>query len=427
MFKRLIIMAIILLKILPMQQKADGVYAQTGEEWGWSWGDLENGYEGPSSFDWTEIDTFLDTWMDLQQQEQFDWIAQMNQNLYDQISEMNDFWQDAYSSGDMSNEDYDAWGDWWDWINNNYDPFSNNSPSCANQVSFLEDPLKKYGFDNKTDATITWKSIKAGETDKVKVNITPISQYNTVYFNLPVLPSVISLNVFGNPLIQAPSANFDITVSAMPGVNKIYTEIDANCESVSGSNIDKLKIATYTEVTKTVAVRLVNSKSDPTISYAGYNSTDVTDSDIIDYLNNKTYNQGIVHWTVTRLPAMDVDFDLNHDFKIDDLSTASLSVEQNAIITSAKDDNYDENIFLVDNPAFLTGLGFTQLGQRYCFVYAKRNGILNPNTVNTIAHELGHGAYSFLHEPTDPSSIMYNSNTPTRLKFRKHHWDAMHP
>jgi hypothetical protein len=125
MFKRLIIIAILLLKLLPMQQKADGVFAQTGEEDNWF--DSCTPCDNYEPFDWSEIDNFISDWEDLQWQEQMDWLNEMNTYNYDQLNEMNNFWDNEYNSGYSNGADYDAWVAWWEWLNDNYDP--TNPPS----------------------------------------------------------------------------------------------------------------------------------------------------------------------------------------------------------------------------------------------------------------------------------------------------------
>ncbi len=115
-------------------------------------------------------------------------------------------------------------------------------------------------------------------------------------------------------------------------------------------------------------------------------------STLKDFLNDKVYNQAVVKWNqVDRLTAMDVNFDLNRDGYID-VSTWK-TAEMDVVINECKDDNYDYNIFFVDNPS--TGsLGFADFGQRYAFVFADES----PQPLCTSAHELGHAAFSLYHE-----------------------------
>jgi len=328
-----------------------------------------------------------------------------------------DPWNDPYFQNYGFNQD--EWdilnnlGSFYDFYLNNSGGGTNNPPPCATSVTYTEDPTQKYGFDDYgTNAAVPWKSVEQNQSDKLKVTIAPATSYNTVFFN-----SADASKVTVSPA-TAPSAAFDLTATSASGLNKVDTEIQANCASTTGPNISKFKVATYTLVTKTVAVRLVNSKGDGA-GYAGYTSTDVSDADIIDFLNNKCYNQGVVKWTVTRLPALTIDFDIDKDGKVD--VNSWMSAEMVKIRDAAKNDSYDANIFLVNKPSD-GSTGFMSFNQRYGFVHADNS--VRP--VSTIAHELGHGGFGLTHRPSDAANIMYDFNSATKEKLRKDQWDLMH-
>lgn len=289
---------------------------------------------------------------------------------------------------------------------------TNNPPPCPTSVTYTEDPTQKYGFDNFTNAAVPWKSVEQNQSDKLKVTITPAASFSTVFFN-----SADATKVTVTPA-NAPSAAFDLTATSATGLNKVDTEIQANCGSATGVNVSKFNVASYTLVTKTVAVRLVHSRGDGA-GYAGYTSTDVSDADIIDFLNNKCYNQGIVKWTVTRLPAITVAFDDNKDAKVD--VNSWMSAEMTKIRDTAKNDAYDANIFLVNKPSD-GSTGFMNYNQKYGYIHTD----ISVRPVSTIAHELGHGGFGLTHRPSDTENIMYNFNSATKYRLRKDQWDLMH-
>lgn len=130
------------------------------------------------------------------------------------------------------------------------------------------------------------------------------------------------------------------------------------------------------------------------------NSTPISSTDISSiaglrtYLNSKVYNQAVFSWVVIRLSACTVNFDLNRDGMIDVESW--MSTEMQAVRDKCKDDFYDHNLFLVDNPSDHS-LGFMDFKQRSGFIHVGEitGPVLNENHV--VAHELGHGGFGLRH------------------------------
>jgi hypothetical protein len=287
---------------------------------------------------------------------------------------------------------------------------------CATNVIFNKYPNMLFGLDKFTNSNIPWKSIEEDKSDTLKILITPSNKFSTVIFK-DTPTNIITVNP-----TSATSANFNLKLTASlltGGVNKIEASVNANC-NVDSTNIRKINIVTYKLVSKTVAVRLVHSKANLTLGYSGYISTNVSDVDIIKYLNEKTYCQGIVKWTVIRLPAKVIDFDLNRDGFLDTQNW--MSSEMSIIRDSCRADIYDINLFLVNKGSFTGGTGFSDLNQKYAYVHAD----LSPWPVNTIAHEIGHSAFGFVHKSGDNNNVMYDYESATRTEFRKDQWDLMH-
>ncbi len=268
---------------------------------------------------------------------------------------------------------------------------------CPTKVEFKEDNTK-YGFDDHTSATVSWKSLEAGKSDTIMAKITPAAKYNNVKFTSTDTSKVI---------ISPAKAGSGAQVVQAQGIANGESEIKASCD---GSILGKIKVKTYIKRTKTIAVRLVHEKN--------YNSTDVADAVIKSYLK-KVYDQAVFEFKVTRLPAKTVVFDLNGDGKLDDDNW--MTVEMQRIRDACKDTKYDYNIFLVDNPSF-GGAGFMDFNQRYGFVYVDV-GVAE----KTIAHELGHGAFGLMHTPSDSDNIMYSSYSDAKWRLRKAQWDEINP
>ncbi|MFH0980928.1 MAG: hypothetical protein V2A79_05255, partial [Planctomycetota bacterium] len=178
---------------------------------------------------------------------------------------------------------------------------------------------------------------------------------------------------------------------------------------------------------------LVNADDDITTGTDGIcdttaNSTDVlstdvgTAADVGIYLNETVYNQAVFAWTVTKLAAVTVNFDLNRDGQID--TSSWMTAEMQAVRDAAKDDAYDHNIFLVDNGSYPGGFGYMEFSQPYGFVHVNQSPA--PNT--TIAHELGHGGFGLIHD----SGLGVQENLMTQgpqVKWRlfKGQWDTINP
>jgi hypothetical protein len=369
-----------------------------------------------NQIEWMHIWDLVDQVNEQNYDEYQDWINDCNEWVMDNIEESDAFWQDFYSNSSGSYED---WLDYIEWLQNQNNNNNNNPPpTCATDVQFKEDPSRKYGYDNYgPNASVPWKSLQSGQTDKLKVEITAPADYASAFFKV-VTSGNVTLSA-----ASAPSATFDLTLTG-PTLSatdtKKETDVEANCNSISGANIDKVKVVTYPLITKTVAVRLVHSAVNAGAGAAGYTSTDISDADIIAFLNTECYNQAIVKWTVVRLTAKTVDFDLDGDEKID--VNSWMSAEMIKVRDECKDDSYDANIFLVDKSSD-NSTGYMAFNQKYGFVHA--NHSVRPPS--TFAHELGHGTFGLTHQSSDPDNIMYDFNSATKFRLRKFQWDLIHP
>lgn len=269
---------------------------------------------------------------------------------------------------------------------------------CPTKVEFKEHGTN-YGFDDYTNSAVPWKSLEKGKSDTVKAKITPADRATKAEFEsqdtskATVSPSKASAN------------NETVTIA---GVNKGETDVKSTC---GGSELGKIKTKTYTKKTKTVAVRLVHEKN--------YTSTNVSDAKIKAFLK-KVYKQAVFEFKVTRLPAKTVKFDKNGDGKIDVESW--MSDEMKTIRDACKDDSYDHNLFLVNNPTD-GSLGYMSFNQRYGFVHAGKASA--PEM--TVAHELGHGAFGLGHKNSDGVNNMSQGDTLDKWRLRKDQWDKINP
>ena len=269
---------------------------------------------------------------------------------------------------------------------------------CPTKVVFKEDG-DNYGWDDKTDAAVPWKSVEKGQRDTVKAEITPADKATAAEF------------VSGDTAKAAVSpgkASSDKQVVTVTGAEKGETLVKSTC---GGMGLNKFKVATYVKKSKTVAVRLVHGKN--------YTSTDIGDAGIKERLK-KVFKQAVFEFTVTRLPAKTVEFDKNTDGKID--VDSWMSEEMKAVRDACKDDSYDYNLFIVDKPSD-GSFGFMEFNQRYGFIHADRT----TTPLKTVSHELGHGAFGLEHKPLDTDNLMKQGEGDNMWRLRKDQWDKINP
>ncbi|MEX0966023.1 MAG: hypothetical protein WD077_02200 [Bacteroidia bacterium] len=168
-------------------------------------------------------------------------------------------------------------------------------------------------------------------------------------------------------------------------------------------------------------------------------SSNYSDAVILAALNDDIFNQAVHDFTITRLPAKTINFDLDRDGMYDDDGAFMSTAEAQLIRDSCKDDTYDANFFLIDNPKFgNTALGQMGFNQRYAFINVANHSA--PNTVEqTGAHEAGHGLFGLRHPGPgtsgcgasdgasnyqDPDNLM---DYCSKIKLRKFQWDLINP
>ena len=333
-------------------------------------------------------------------------------------------------------------------------------------VDFEEDTNQKYGFDEYTDPFVPAKSVKLSDTDTAKANILPTGQANKVYFK--------SDNTGIVTVSPTQASNSPQTVTLTAGSVAFYTDVWSRLKSVDGIDAARIRVDIYEQGDPyTVAIRVVHEDDDDIqviqpgqkgISTAdicispgpngkcdtiaggddvysgedilvGFNkicdttadNTDDMSTDpfsaatLQDFLNNTVYNQAVVNWTVTKLSDKAVNFDLNRDGYID-VSTWK-TAEMDVVINNCKDDSYNYNIFLVDNPSD-GSFGFMQSNQKYGFVHADQS----PYDTCTTAHELGHGAFSLSHESGLGVSVnIMTQGSQYKWRLFEGQWDSINP
>lgn len=284
---------------------------------------------------------------------------------------------------------------------------------CPTKAEFKEHADNIYGYDDHTDANVPWKSVEKDKTDKVEVILTPAGRFAKVKFES---------SDTGKVTVSPDTAASDKQTITITGVAKGEAEIKATCE---GTTIGRMKVKICERKTRTVAYRVVNEKN--------YTSTDLAKATIEAFLK-KVYIQAVFEWKLTKLPAKTVAFDTitttgtgktlkrtaGADSKIDVESWTSKEMDK--VIAEAKDDSFDNNIFLVDNPSD-GSFGFMDFNQRYGFIHADSSS----TSEKSFAHELGHGGFGLQHKNDDKDNNMSQGQGLNKVRLRKDQWDKINP
>lgn len=272
-------------------------------------------------------------------------------------------------------------------------------PILPTSATFSEHAKTIYGFDDFTNHSQPWKSLEKDKKDMiVATSASSGAGANTHYKCTPA----------GIADVSPEKGTKDAQDLTLKGGAKGTTALKVT----DGTNdVATMDIKVYDPIKKTVAIRLVHEKN--------YKSTDVSDAKITEFLK-KVYRQAVCSFKCTRLPAKTIEFDDDKDGKVD--VNSWMSKEMRLIRDACKDDKYDINIFLVNNPTD-NSTGFMDYNQRYGFIHADKS----LRGEQTIAHEIGHGAFSLAHTPADSDNVMYNYTSTTAWRLRKDQWDKINP
>jgi hypothetical protein len=278
-------------------------------------------------------------------------------------------------------------------------------------VDFFENSGQTYGFDEFTNRyNDRYKSVKVGDEDIFECYS---SIPSSVYFESG------DTDIATIDLSQPTTSPDTIHVT---GVSEANTTIVAVLNSTEGSwpIADYLHIYSYIEDYYNNVVFCVVHEA------GGYTSTTpYTASQLQTALNNNYfYNQAVVNWSVTQLPDMTVNFDLNNDghWNSSTWGNSEMNAIANYFASLYNPDDYDQIIFIVDNPS--TGCrGMADMNQKFSFI---DGDITIPFTVT--AHEIGHAAFGLidLYNTVPPSSDTGNlMHDHSGSRLRVDQWETI--
>jgi hypothetical protein len=144
-----------------------------------------------------------------------------------------------------------------------------------------------------------------------------------------------------------------------------------------------------------------------------------------NFLNNNIYHQAVVVWTVTKITATAVNWDLDRDGELD-VAQSGWSSEEEVIINNCDPGgSHDVIVYYVDNPD-KSYCGRAQKPGTFCFVYPDKS----PDENITTSHELGHAKFALddLEPPSssDSENIMWHQFDANKWRLRKNQWETIH-
>jgi len=276
-------------------------------------------------------------------------------------------------------------------------------------VTFSEDENQKYGF-HRDDSLTYWKSLKAGDTDTVKINVVPGSAFDQVTVSSPESGLTASPQI----LSQVPEV---ITVGDLNGQDGVV-------DALFGSQvIDNLNVQVYTEREITVAYRRVDAL--PGLGYPGFVSGDIAEQSVADFEQEmqRIWGEAVVKINFTRLDPCEVngiDLDWNTFVPTDLSDPPTLTQEQINVMRECRSppEIHDYTIFLV-NAENEIGVprGVAASSEGVAFIHMT----VSFDRARTTAHEIGH--LLSLPDIFDVNNLMVSGGFGKELTNEQ--WDAL--
>lgn len=299
-----------------------------------------------------------------------------------------------------------------------------NRTYATNALHF-EKGAGKYGYDKKKyDALaqyyqqldggqyVDWKSVPSSNTDGVDAVIDG-GNYD---------PKNVRFELNSTPVTPSATIGKKFSLNVQGKVDGSVEELLAMYKAPGSENeevLGKLNVASYDEVHGNLVIVPVNKTEFP------------IDKDVLATKLTEIYKQAIADWRVSL--AAPITVTLGEKFNDGESGALTNYTDDMKKVINAYGKIQDNTyyIFLVTNSKSGTTLGYMPRSKQAGFVFVDK---LNSNTiVNTIAHELGHGAFNLQHtfkefpglaEGSTDNLMDYTSNTGNAL--HKYQWDYVH-
>jgi len=296
------------------------------------------------------------------------------------------------------------------------------------KIKFAEAQDQKFGFDAKRydpiastytkveDQYLSWKSVATGQLDKVVATLegTGIDK-SKIRFELN---GAVANSQWSSG--SSPVTNDQSTIDIVGSGDGVESELIALYPGDKKDQVlGKLSVITYDQIVKDLVIVPVNGNKYP---YS---------EDALRAQLNKIYGQAVVKWNITFASNFDVPgIDPFDDGGSGLLSNYSPDMRK---VVNAYKANLQPNtyyLFLVKNPKSSTLAGFMPRSKECGFIFVDKNGS-EESIIRTMAHELGHGAFSLRHTFTEEKNTLPEKGTDNLMdyangnKLFKYQWDRM--
>ncbi|HEY8938232.1 MAG TPA: hypothetical protein VIM65_23580, partial [Cyclobacteriaceae bacterium] len=257
---------------------------------------------------------------------------------------------------------------------------------------------------------IPWKSVTTSQSDPVAATLEGDIPTDKVRFEI------------NGVNIPATAGNKTFTLN-VPGKSEgmveellaLYTPNDTAKDNVLG----KLNLVSYDQITRNLVIVPVNGAAIP---------GGLTENILVQKLSD-IYGQAVAAWNVEIRPSIKVSLDDTFDDGESGLLTNYTGDMKKVIKTYGNllDNTY--YIFLVTKPKSGATLGYMPRSKQAGFIFVDK---LNSTTVvNTLAHEIGHGAFNLQHTFKE-YPLLAQGSTDNLMDYAngtalyKYQWDYIH-
>jgi len=293
----------------------------------------------------------------------------------------------------------------------------NNNLSDDVTVNFTGNQNQKYGFDKYNDEKSSLQSTYPSLNNGYQPAYKSIASFSTDFVSVSNTgENIIFKDELGIPAIKAGE---DISLRGSSSGSDVamyaYQVINDSTEKIAG----KLNILSFDEQAKKLYIVSVNGAATP------------DETSLQETLNN-VYKQAVTSWTVTKLDDLkDITFENGNMTHGGSSAISVYNIDQRTIVNTFEDrvGKLESNayyLFFVENVTFKERsiAGYMPLQRQVGFIY----GI---PSANTIAHELGHGAFNLYHTFSPEGFIAAEHSTENLMDYKggidlwKHQWQLV--
>jgi|GEM_PF-2665943 len=290
----------------------------------------------------------------------------------------------------------------------------------------------KFGFDAKKYEAlnsfyqqlnegdyIAWKAVTSSESDQVNAVITGDLKQNKLKFEIGDV-SVTPANTSGSTI------TLNVQGKAEGTVEELLATYPTAKDSTKTEFVGKLNLVSYDKISQNLVIVSVNGVQLP---------GGVTEASIQAGLNG-IYKQSVVEWKVSTATPLKagIPADVFDDGESGLLSnyTGDMKTVINAYPGKFQDNTY--YLFLVNHPkSGALAKGYMPRNKQAGFIFVSNHS--GADIINTIAHELGHGAFNLQHtfdefpalvKGTTDNLMDYSDGSVARTAMYKYQWDHVH-